>query len=83
VSNNLKPNHGKPDPDAPSKPRKEEDWDSDSDMDSNDSDEDSDDSEDKKKDKKKSKKLNPKNATLQASKKLIYEQKNKDFFGDL
>ena len=56
----------------------EEMWDSDSDDDS-----DSDSSEGKKKQKPKSKKLNPKKATLSQTKKLLEDEKKRDFFGDL
>ena len=55
------------------------DGDGDSDMWSDDSDE----SNEKKKQSKKNSKLNPKRATLGQSKKLLEEQRHKDFFGDL
>ena len=63
----------------------EENWASDSnDSDNSDSDmEDSSDEEKNKKKKKKNKQLNPKNATLAASKKNIEDQQKKDFFDDL
>ena len=47
------------------------------------SDSDSDSDEGKKKNKKKDKKLNPKNATLANTKKMMEDQKRKDFFDDL
>ena len=40
-------------------------------------------SSDEKKDKKKDKNLNPKNATLQATKKMVEDKKRKDFFEGL
>jgi hypothetical protein len=43
----------------------------------------SDSDEGPKKNKKKDKKLNPKNATLGATKKMMEDEKRKDFFGDL
>jgi hypothetical protein len=63
VKANLKQNHGKLPEEERKKTTNEEDWESDSDM-SDDSD------EPKKKSKKKNKQLNPKNPTLQQSKKM-------------
>ena len=78
-----KPNHGKLKEEERKKTDKDE-WSDDdgSDME-DDSDSDSSDSDDKKKDKKKDKTLNPKNASLGASKKMADDKKRKDFFGDL
>lgn len=76
----MKPNHGKLKEEERKKTEKDgEEWsddDSDSDMDSDDSDA-------PKKQKKKDKTLNPKKASLGASKKNVDDQKRKDFFGDL
>jgi len=70
VSDRLKANHGKPEPKEGED--NEEDWEDGSDMDDSDDDSDSSDEDaGKKKQKKKSQQLNPKNATLGASKKMI------------
>lgn len=82
VQSQLKPNHGKlPQEERKQTARNEEDWESDSDDDSDEDMSDSDD--DKKKNKKKNKQLNPKNATLSGTKKMMEDQHRKDFFGDL
>ena len=80
ISQNLKPNHGKQDK-PERKAGNEEDWESENDSDSDM--EDSSDDDKPKKDKKKDVKLNPKNATLGATKKMVEDQHRKDFFDDL
>jgi WD repeat-containing protein 55 len=79
----LKPNHGKlAEEERKTTAKDDENWSSeDSDMDSDDSD--SDEGQGSKKQKKKDKKLNPKNANLGLTKKMMDDEKRKDFFGDL
>ena len=75
----MKPNHGKLKEEERKNTEKDgEEW-----SDESDSDMDSDDSDAPKKQKKKDKTLNPKKASLGASKKNVDDQKRKDFFGDL
>ena len=89
VSQNLKANHGKiiVDRKSGSGCGSDANWEDDEDMsdgsDSSDSDSSSDDEGGNRKDKKKDKKLNPKNATLQGTKKMLEDQAKKDFFDDL
>ena len=83
VAQNLKENHGK----LPEEERKntaddgEDNWESGSDDSDSDMDDSSDD--DKKKQKKKDTKLNPKKNTLAQTKRMVDDQKRKDFFEDL
>ena len=87
VSQNLKANHGKIkiQPENGNDKNDEDNWQSDSDNeDMSDSDDDSSsDDENNQKNKKKDKELNPKNATLQATKKMMEDKHRKDFFDDL
>ena len=87
IAQNLKANHGKLPPEEKKKTDSgnednEENWESDSDDDS-DMDDSSDEGGQNKKQKKKDRRLNPKNATLSQTKKMVEDQKRKDFFGDL
>jgi WD40 repeat protein len=87
IALNLKANHGKVDnPEARKGLDGEEDWDDDSDEDSDEDsgmDDSSDDDGKSKKQPKKDKKLNPKNPSLNATKKMIDDHKKKEFFEDL
>lgn len=79
IAQNLKANHGKVENPEP-RPGNEDEWEEDSDDDDDSDMDDSSDDDKPKKDKKKNKKLNPKNPTLHNTKKMLEDEKKKDFF---